>query len=329
MTTPIASSCRWARPLIGAIAALCIATAASAGAPQQKGQAPGWYRLQLGEFEVTALNDGALRVDPKLLQNITPKELAAALDRTYQTAPMVTSVNAFLINTGSKLVLVDTGAGALSGPTVGQLVSNLKAAGYQPDQVDDILITHMHGDHLGGIALDGKMSFPNATIHVDKRESDHWLSKENLEKAPAAMKAFYQGPQTVAAPYVAAGKWQPYETEAEIVPGIKPVSYGPIPGHTPGHEGYLVESGGEKLLVWGDIVHFAAAQFAKPTITIAYDSDPKHALQTREKLFAQLAKDRTLVAAAHISFPGLGHVRKEGTAYAWVPVIYQPASSAK
>jgi glyoxylase-like metal-dependent hydrolase (beta-lactamase superfamily II) len=134
-------------------------TYALAGAPQLKTQAPGWYRMMLGDFEVTSLNDGTFPMDvAKLLTNITPKQLDEDLSRSFLTNPVEASVNGFLINTGTKLVLIDTGAGTFFGPTVGKLVANLEASGYRPEQVDEVYITHMHSDHIGGLIKDGKMA---------------------------------------------------------------------------------------------------------------------------------------------------------------------------
>src|ERR1700687_3512989 len=163
--------------LCGVVVALAVTllfgASAKAGAPQQKTQAPGYYRLMLGEFEVTALSDGTFQMDAgKVLTNITPKQLHAALARSFLKDPVETSVNGFLINTGSKLVLVDTGAGTLFVPTLGKLLSNLKASGYRPEQVDEIYITHMHDDHVGGLAADGKLVFPNAIVRAAQQEAD-------------------------------------------------------------------------------------------------------------------------------------------------------------
>jgi glyoxylase-like metal-dependent hydrolase (beta-lactamase superfamily II) len=169
---------------------------AAAAAPQVKSQAPGWYRMMVGDIEVTALSDGtvALPVD-KLLTNTSPAKIQAALSRAYLKAPVETSVNGYLVNTGSKLVLIDAGAAGLFGPILGNLVNNLKASGYQPEQVDEICLTHLHPDHVGGVAADGKAAFPNAVLRVDKRDADFWLSKDNLDKAPDASKGFFQGAQ--------------------------------------------------------------------------------------------------------------------------------------
>jgi len=320
-TTPA----RWLRKgvaaLAGSLLMLSFSSVAQAGAPQVKTQAPGFYRMMLGDFEVTALFDGTLDLEPKkLLTNTTQAQVGKLLDRGFEKDAVPTSVNGYLINTGSKLVLVDTGAGGLFGPTLGNLQANLKAAGYQPDQVDDVLITHMHGDHVGGLVQDGKLVFPNATIHAGQEDADFWLNKANLEKASAEMKGFFQGAMASLNPYVEAGKFKGMKGGTELAPGIKAV---PAHGHTPGHNIYVVESKGQKLVLWGDLMHVAAVQFAQPQITISFDVDSRPAAAERKKAYADAAKGRYLVGSAHLPFPGLGHVRAEGKGYAWVPVDYQ------
>jgi glyoxylase-like metal-dependent hydrolase (beta-lactamase superfamily II) len=301
-------------------AALSFSTSAEAGAPQQKTQAPGYYRLMLGEFEVTALSDGTFFPDlGKILTNITPKELDAALARTFLKDPVETSVNGFLINTGSKLVLVDTGAGTLVGPTLGKLLSNLKASGYRPEQVDEIYITHMHGDHVGGLSADGKRVFPNAIVRAAQQEADFWLSKAHMDAAPQDRKNGFQSAMNMLNPYVSAGKFKPFDGDAELVPGVRAAA---APGHTAGHTIYVVESKGQKLVLWGDLMHAAAVQFADPAVTIQYDMDTGIAGMQRKKVFADAAEKRSWVAGAHLSFPGIGHLRAAGSGYAFVPVNY-------
>jgi glyoxylase-like metal-dependent hydrolase (beta-lactamase superfamily II) len=304
----------------GLAGTLLLAAAAHAAAPQLKTQAPGFYRAMLGDFEITALSDGtvALPVD-KLLTNTNPTHVDQVLKRNFLKPPVETSVNGYLINTGSKLVLIDTGAAKLFGPTLGNLADNLKAAGYQPEQVDEVYITHMHADHVGGLMAGDKLAFPNAIVRADQHDADFWLSAANLEKAPAEMKGFFQGAQASLNPYVTAGKFKPFSGDTELAPGIKAVA---APGHTPGHSIYVIESQGQKLVLWGDLMHVAAVQFAEPAVTIQFDTDSKTAAVQRKRAYADAAKHGYLVGSAHLSFPGLGHLRAEGKGYAWVPLNY-------
>jgi len=293
---------------------------AHAAAPMVKTSAPGFYRMMLGDFEVTALSDGTVNLPvDKLLTNTTPAKTRKALARSFESAPLETSVNGYLINTGSKLVLIDTGAAKLFGPTLGNLAVNLKAAGYQPEQVDEIYITHMHPDHVGGLMDGEKMAFPNATVRADKHDADFWLSQANLDKAPADSKGFFQGAMASLNPYVKAGKFSPFDGATDLVPGVKAIA---THGHTPGHSTYMVESKGQKLVLWGDLVHVAAVQFDDPSVTIQFDADTKQAAAARKRAYADAAKGGYLVAASHIAFPGVGHVRASGKAFTWVPVNY-------
>src|SRR5271170_4199529 len=188
---------------------LLFAISAEAAAPQQKTQAPGYYRMMLGDFEVTTLSDGIFPMEVgKMLTNITPQQLNAALAHSFLKEPVDTSVNGYLINTGSKLILIDTGSGSVFGPSVGKLISNIKASGYQPEQVDEIYITHMHGYHVGGLLADGKRAYPNAVVRASKAEADYWLSKANMDAAPADRKDEFKTAMTALNPYIAAGKFK-------------------------------------------------------------------------------------------------------------------------
>jgi glyoxylase-like metal-dependent hydrolase (beta-lactamase superfamily II) len=307
--------------LFVALAAVAVADgSARAGAPLSKLPTPGWYRMSLGDFEITALSDGtfSMPVDT-LLTNTTKAKVEAALKKEYLKAPVEGSVNCYLINTGTKLVLIDAGAGNLFGPTLGKLIANLKASGYQPEQVDEIYATHMHPDHIGSLSKDGKMAFPNAIVRAHKLEADQWLTQANMDKAPDAMKPFFQGAMGSVNPYATAGKFKPFESETELVPGIRAV---PTIGHTNGHTVYVVQSKDQKLVVWGDLMHVAAVQFAEPSVTIQFDTDSKKAMAERKKQFADAAKQGYFVAIAHVSFPGIGQLRAEGPGYRWVPVNY-------
>ena len=309
-----------ARPL--AALALCAATTlAHAAAPPAKGQAPGWYRMALGAFEITALSDGTvdLPVD-KLLTGTTPAKVQAALARAYLKPPVETSVNAYLVNTGTKLVLIDSGAAGLFGPTLGKLLGNLRASGYTPEQVDEIYLTHLHADHVGGIAsAEGKAVFTNAIVRADKKEAGFWLDQATMDKAPDAMKDFFKGAMASMKPYVDAGKFKAIEGDAELVPGIRPIA---TRGHTPGHTAYVVESQGQKLVVWGDLMHVAAVQFPDPSVTIQFDVDAKAAAPQRKKAYADAARRGYYVAIAHVAFPGIGQLRPDGKGYRWLPANY-------
>ena len=304
----------------GAGTAALSSSSAQAKAPMVKTSAPGYYRIKVGRFEVTALSDGTddLPMD-QLLTHTTPDAVKAALAANFEKLPVETSVNAYLVNTGSRLILIDTGAGTFFGPSVGKLEQSLKASGYRPDQIDDVFITHMHPDHVGGL-LKGKLAaFPNAVIHINKADTDFWLSQANQDQAPDSAKVFFKDAVAAVAPYIKAGRLKTFAGSTELVPGIRAV---PIAGHTAGHTGYLVESDGQSMLMWGDVVHLAAMQFADPSITIAYDSDADEAATDRIAIFKDAAQKGYLVASSHLPFPGLGHVRVRGDAFAWVPVDY-------
>jgi glyoxylase-like metal-dependent hydrolase (beta-lactamase superfamily II) len=297
---------------------------AQAEAPQVATQVPGYYRIQLGQFEITALYDGAIELDAKLLRHAKAADLNRLLSRMFVGNPkMQTAVNAYLINTGSHLVLVDTGAAKLFGPSLGYVLQNMKAAGYEPGQVDTVVITHLHGDHMGGLNdVSGQPIFPKARVLVSQADNDFWLSQKVAEEAPAKAQPYFKMARDTAAPYLASGQWHTFSDGSVLVPGIEAVKAN---GHTPGHTAYAVESEGQKLLIWGDVVHAHAVQFARPGVSIEFDVDQKQAIATRRSLMKAMAASKSLVAGMHLPFPGLGHVRAEGKgSYSWVPIEFGP-----
>lgn len=292
---------------------------AQAAAPMAKFQAPGFYRTTLGDFEVTVLNDGTVDLPVNKLLKQPAEKTDAALAKVFQHSPLETSVNGFLINTGSKLVLIDAGAASLFGPTLGRLLTNLKASGYQPEQVDEIYISHMHSDHVGGLSANEQRVFPNAIVRAGKLDADYYLNQANLDKAGPEAKDNFLGPMVSVNPYVKAGKFQPIVANTELVPGVRSYFNG---GHTPGHITYVVESKGQKLVLLGDLLHVEAVQFAHPAVGIQFDTDSKIAIAERKEAFAAAAKGGYLIGASHLPFPALGHVRTAGKAYEFIPVNY-------
>jgi glyoxylase-like metal-dependent hydrolase (beta-lactamase superfamily II) len=301
----------------GSLLAVAVALAA---APFAKTQPPGWYRMKLGDFEITVLADGTSMMPAgAFLTNIGAADLQQALSRAFLKDPVPTSDNGFLVNTGSKLVLIDTGNGERGDPNVGKLVANLKASGYQPEQVDEVYITHMHGDHIGGLTENSRPVFPHATVRADKREAEYWLSAANMNKADKDARGRFEAARTALDPYIAAGRFKTFDGATDLVPGVRSL---PAYGHTPGHSFYVIESQGEKLVLCGDLLHVGAVQFANPAVGLRFDSDPTEAIAQRQKLLADAASQKYWIGAAHLAFPALGHVAKAGDGYAWVPVNY-------
>jgi len=303
-------------------------TAAHAAAPVEQAQVPGFYRHQVGQAVVTAVYDGYVALDPKGLAGLGQQQIQQHIARQFQAknAAIQTSVNAFVVRIGTNLVLIDSGSADCFGPTMGRMLDNLKAAGFNPEDIDTVLLTHMHPDHACGITTpEGKAAFPNATVWASSKDADFWLNGASAARLPEDQRSFLKMAQDAVAPYARNGRFKTFKDGDAIVPGISVV---PSNGHTPGHSSYLVSSGAEKLLVWGDIVHFHAVQLPHPEVTIEVDVQPKDAVISRKRILAETARNKWLVAAAHHPFPGLGHVRSEGTGYAWVPVEYGDLPSA-
>ncbi len=252
-------------PWLAAFAAAAFMMCAQASAPMQRAQPPGFYRVAAGDIEVTALFDGTVDLEPtKLLMHTSPAHVERDQARAYEKEPLPTSVNAYLINTGEKLVLVDAGTGPFFPSGHGSVVANLKAAGYRPGQVDEIYLTHMHFDHVGGLAEGGKAVFPNAIVRADMHDADFWLDSANAGKAARQMQGYFAMAIASLQPYVSAGRFKPFDGDTPLVPGVRAQA---ARGHSPGHTVYRVESRGQTLVLWGDLMHVAAVQFAHPEVT--------------------------------------------------------------
>src|ERR1700738_4361981 len=312
---------RFAAVLVAALAGLVAVPNAALAAPHQHhDQVPGFYRLKVGDLEVTALFDGPGVFDVNWLNGEKTRD---GVRKALHGDPHMLDVadTGYLVNTGKQLTLVDAGSGTwFGGGKFGHLVANLRSAGYTPEQVDIVLVTHLHSDHIGGLTTqDGKIVFPNADIYVAKADNDFWLSQEIASKAPKEAQEFFQSAQGIAAPYIKAGKWHTFTDSDQIVDSMQIV---PLRGHTPGHTGYEFSSQGKKILFWGDVMHVQRIQLTDPKITVVFDVDPTAASATRDQLLRKLASEDVLIAGAHLSFPGLGRLHKESGTYRWAPVAF-------
>nr|EKX4094499.1 MBL fold metallo-hydrolase [Klebsiella pneumoniae] len=284
-------------------------------------QQAGGYTVRVGEAKVTSLTDGTVALDAhQLLQGTEPQDIDRLLRHNFERNPIEASINVFLLELPGHRVLVDTGAGQLFGPQAGgRLTESLAAMGLRPQDVTDVLLTHAHSDHAGGLIQDGRRVFPNAVVHVGQPDVDFFFDDSNQKKTGYEQQYFDIARRTLK-PYLDAGKVATFSGTQQVLPGITATIH---PGHTPGSAFYRLESDGESIVFVGDIIHVPAVQFAKPRVTIAYDQDPSQAAAVRQSQFATFARERTLIAAPHLPFPGIGHVRagSEG-GYDWVPVTY-------
>lgn len=281
---------------------------------------PGFYSMQLGDFQVIALSDGTIPLNLNSLLHETRKgEIPELLHQNYLDTTVETSITAYLVRANNQLILIDAGCGSFMGATLGKLTQHLIAAGFRPEDINAVLLTHLHADHVGGLVDGDKMVFPNATIYISKPEADFWLTASNKEKANKRAQPFFDPAHAAITPYQKAGKVKVYELGTTLFPGISSVG---STGHTPGHSSYAIESKGQQLVFWGDLIHAAAVQLADPFVTIDFDVDFSAAVDARNKAFEDAARKGYWIAAPHLSFPGVGHLRGSGKHYQWVPINY-------
>lgn len=295
--------------------------AAQAAAPLAKTQAPGFYRLMVGELEVTALldaNDSWPEAIDELFPALSTEQKADLRQRTHAQPSNDFSTIAFLVNTGKKLVLIDAGGrGSMAG--YGQLFSNLKAAGYAPEQVDDVYITHMHPDHVFGLAEGEQRAFPNAVVHADAHELPQW------QEAAAKGNKTAQAIVAKLAPYIAARRYQPFEGDTRFSPELRAVARY---GHTEGHSFYIIESRGQRMQFWGDFVVNDKLQFELPDAVPPGEKDAAQGIAMRRQEYATAARSAELIAGAHFAFPGIGRLRSLGPNFIWVPIDYAAMPTA-
>jgi glyoxylase-like metal-dependent hydrolase (beta-lactamase superfamily II) len=298
-----------------AISAVTITKDSQLATPQA-----GFYKMKVGGVEIVALSDGTFGFNAEdLLTHAKPGEVERLLKKAAIHPPVEANVNAFLIHLDDRYILIDSGTGELLGPKVNKLPLSLKNAGFSSDQITDVLLTHIHPDHSGGLSVKGQKVYPNATIHVARRELAYWTDKSEQAKATEPTKSFFAGVEPALGPYLQSGRVQTFEPPADIFPGLRAL---PAYGHTPGQSSFVLERNGQTMVFWGDIIHVPAVQFENPNITIKFDVDPALAATQRKSLFADAALNGWLVAMPHMYFPGVGHVQKEGTHYRFYPVPY-------
>jgi glyoxylase-like metal-dependent hydrolase (beta-lactamase superfamily II) len=285
------------------------------------GQVPAVYRRRIGDIVVTAVSDGVLTIPDRVMtRNLAPEELAQALKGAFRDG-LFFSVNAFVVHSRGRVALIDTGCGGYLGPNVGHLIANLNLAGVSPEEIEVVLLTHMHPDHSAGLAdrETGRRCYPNAQLVVHENEPKHWFDDAKMSGVSDLYKTMhFQWAREQTKPYL--DRMRTIKYGDEVFPGVTAID---AHGHTPGHTAYLIASGGERLLIWGDTVHIPEVQFARPEITMVPDTDPDTAVVARRRLFDTVARERMLVSGMHLHFPGFGHVAREGDGFRFHPEAWR------
>jgi glyoxylase-like metal-dependent hydrolase (beta-lactamase superfamily II) len=311
------------------LAPLAVPSAAIAAAPPTQKQAPGWYRYKVGSFEITVVTDGAnkFKFEDNHVTNKKRDEVNAALAAAYYEKDMMTTpYNPVVVNTGAKLVVIDTGTSEAnferSKGAAGQFQRNLAAAGIDRNAVDTVIISHYHGDHINGLLKpDKSLAFPNAEILVPAAEHKFFMDDGEMSRAPKGrMEGVFKGVRAVMTDDVLK-RVKTYEPDKEIVTGITSVATN---GHSWGHNSHVVASGSSKVFVQGDVTHVPFLFVRHPDWHVFYDQDPAMAEATRRRIYDMLVAEKMLVQGFHYPFPSLAYVEKSGTGYREIPVPWDP-----
>jgi glyoxylase-like metal-dependent hydrolase (beta-lactamase superfamily II) len=268
---------------------------------------------RIGDIEVTALSDGVLAAPLDVVLGMDKAETARlAGKKPGESLPI--AVNAFLLKRGEKFALVDAGSGNTMGPTLGKLTDNLRTLGVAPERIETILLTHLHPDHSNGLVDDaGTAIYPNAEVILHETEAAFWLDRDEATGPTERIRRNIAKSAETTKPYRARMRTV---RDGEAIPGVSAVL---LPGHTPGHTGWLIHSGKDSLLIWGDLVHLASIQIARPDTGLVYDIDPQAACATRRRMFDRGAADKLKVAGAHLDFPGFGTIVRKGMGFGFEP----------
>jgi glyoxylase-like metal-dependent hydrolase (beta-lactamase superfamily II) len=270
-------------------------------------------RKQIGDITVIALSDGVLAAPLDVVLGVERAEIERLAGRK-PGEPLPIAVNAFLLERAGKLALVDTGSGNSMGPTLGGVPQNLRALGVAPERIETIFLTHLHPDHSNGLVDDaGNAIYPNAEVVLHETEAAFWLDRDEASGATERIRRNIAKTAVTTAPYRSRMRTV---RDGEAVPDISALL---LAGHTPGHTGWLIQSGKDSLLIWGDLVHLAAIQIARPDTGLVYDVDPQAACATRRRMFDRVAADKLVVAGAHLDFPGFGTIVRKGSGFAFEP----------
>jgi len=312
-----------------AIAALPLNLAARAATPPAGKQAAGWYRYKIGTFEVTVATDGVARfkMAEDHVTNIKLDRVNAALAEVFVEKDMMTTpYNPVAINTGSRLLVIDTGTGEAnykkSNGVGGQFITNLAAAGIDRNAVDTVIISHYHGDHINGLLMaDDTLTYPNAEILVPAPEHKYWMDDGEMSRATnARVQGNFKNVRRVFNAEVMK-RVKTYDWGKDVVSGITAQG---TPGHTPGHTSYVVASGSEQVYLQSDVTHVPFLFVRHPDWHAFYDQDGDMAEATRRKVYDMLVADKMRVQGFHYPFPSLAHVEKDGTGYRYIPVPWNP-----